>query len=362
MKNRHLRVMKTIGLLAAVLLLAGPMLTGCYDGADVPYGQDLTGDLNWYFGNLHSHTNVSDGYGYNVRDALTWARDNCGMDFYAVTDHIALITSSEWNMTKSTTDSFTENGKFVAISGFEWTAAQHVNGFMVDSISGAAACAGWRIFYDWIDGHEGLAHLNHPGSQIIPGANMGYNDQLSDNIFAVETANGSVGNRENRHVPYYILALDNGYKVGPTGNLDNHKLKDAGRRTVILAKELNEIALYDAMMARRFYSTDDPNTRITYRLRGHWMGQTVDVPGAKATFEVRVSDDEPVVELSIITNGGKIAASKMCSGNDVTWNPVISVKKGNYYFLKVTGTNLLDANDSSSTQVAVTAPIWIRKK
>ena len=85
-----------------------------------------------FFGQLHSHTNLSDGAG-TIDDAYTHAREVAGVDFLAVTDHsnsfdndtqanIADGSMSEkWQTGLNAADKYNEDGAFTAIYAYEMT-------------------------------------------------------------------------------------------------------------------------------------------------------------------------------------------------------------------------------------------------
>ncbi|MDF2530696.1 MAG: hypothetical protein K0Q65_277 [Clostridia bacterium] len=92
---------------------------------------------NLYFGQLHSHTNISDGEG-TLDDAYKWARDQGNADFFAVTDHsnwfdnekdlnnetianVSESTSNEWKELHRIAESYNADDEFVAIAGYEMT-------------------------------------------------------------------------------------------------------------------------------------------------------------------------------------------------------------------------------------------------
>ena len=72
-----------------------------------------------YFGNLHAHTSISDGK-LMPSDAYTYARNTAHLDIEAVTDHVEQITADEWKQEKDMADAANEDGKFVALAGYEW--------------------------------------------------------------------------------------------------------------------------------------------------------------------------------------------------------------------------------------------------
>ncbi|MDI6740114.1 MAG: hypothetical protein QME74_07100, partial [Candidatus Edwardsbacteria bacterium] len=55
----------------------------------------------WYYGELHGHTNLSDGYG-TVGHYFRYARDTSGLEFTAVTDHDYSLDSTKWAAIKDT--------------------------------------------------------------------------------------------------------------------------------------------------------------------------------------------------------------------------------------------------------------------
>lgn len=108
---------------------------GCEPGevTRVIFTEEFDLDWNLYFGQLHAHTNISDGAG-SVEEAFQYASQVDGLDFFAVTDHsdsfdnadmgaidadVADI-SADWAAGKQAAASVT-NGDFVGLFGFEMT-------------------------------------------------------------------------------------------------------------------------------------------------------------------------------------------------------------------------------------------------
>ena len=198
-------------------------------------------------------------------------------------------------------------------------------------------------------------------------------------MFAIETGNKDDGNNDLVYFPYYITALDKGWKVAPTSNLDNHSPIANSHRTAIIADELTREGLFDAMRARRAYSTDDPNIRIILKSGKTFMGSaaTAASTGQPQELTLMISDDELVQRIEIITNGGALAADKFIYDADGKFDPAgiqyaeymgriwilfkvkVPATAGTYYFARVTSqnTNPNEAHDDK-IQMAVTAPIW----
>ena len=64
--------------------LALPYLSGCNNPGTV--GSPSIGGYNVYYGQFHSHTEVSDGSG-TPDDAYRYARDTAKLDFFSISDH-----------------------------------------------------------------------------------------------------------------------------------------------------------------------------------------------------------------------------------------------------------------------------------
>lgn len=325
-------------------------------------------EWNLYFGQLHAHTSLSDGSG-TVQEAFEYAAKVKGLDFFAVTDHSdsfdnALLgtigtdgtpISTEWAMGKAAAAAVT-NKNFVGLFGYEmtWTedmALGHINTFNTP---------GWQT-RDQIDTLEGyyaalagvpgsVSQFNHPGHQYGNFQEFSrYDPRYDDVIQLIEI--GKVGKWDAYE--YYIRALDAGWHLAPTNNQNNHNGSwgDASDvRTVILAKELTEAALYDAMANHRVYATEDKDLAIRYALNGAVMGSFLP-PAETLTVTVSLEDptDEAIGTVEVIGNRGKVLETREIQ--EASAELTLEVPLGcDYYFLRVT---------QGDGETAVTAPVWV---
>ena len=152
---------------------------------------------------------------------------------------------------------------------------------------------------------------------------------------------------------YYDLALDKGWHVAPTNNQNNHKGQwgDASEaRTVVLAKDLTEEALYAAMKDRRVYATQDSDLAIYYELNGTVMGSILP-KSEEAEITVFLSDptDEAIGNVEVVTDGGAVLVSEYVETPSQVLE--LSASSGHsYYYLRIT---------QPDGDVAVTAPVWM---
>ena len=352
-----------------------------------------------YFGQLHSHTQYSDGAG-SLESALDYVKklpDSANVDFVAFTDHSNYFDKSGaanpegalYDMTKATEYSQetwkaykdavaafnTENaGSMVAIAGFEMTwsgGPGHINTFNTPGIvsrnnttlNNKTKDAGLQAYYKLLSQTEGvdsISQFNHPGTTFGNFIDFGYWDAVVDTrMYMVEVGNGEGQIGAGGYYPsyeQYIMALDKGWHVAPTNNQDNHKgrwgnANDA--RDVILTDDFSESGIYAALRARRMYATEDKNLELDYTVNGNMMGSIIDVP-EKLNFEISFNDPDrtdSIAKVELVVNSGKVA---------YTWDSAADLTKGSvsvelapeytYYFVRVT---------EADGDLAVTAPVWV---
>ena len=352
-----------------------------------------------YFGQLHSHTQYSDGAG-SLESALDYVKnlpEIANVDFVAFTDHSnyfdksgaanpegALYDMSQateysqetWKAYKDAVAAFnaTNAGSMVAIAGFEMTwsgGPGHINTFNTPGIvsrnnttlNNKTKDAGLQAYYKLLSQTEGansISQFNHPGTTFGNFIDFGYWDAVVDTrMYMVEVGNGEGQIGAGGYYPsyeQYIMALDKGWHVAPTNNQDNHKgrwgnANDA--RDVILTDDFTEDGIYAALRARRMYATEDKNLDLDYTVNGNMMGSIIDVP-EKLNFEISFNDPDrtdSIAKVELVVNSGKVA---------YTWNSAAELANGSvsveldpeytYYFVRVT---------EGDGDLAVTAPVWV---
>ncbi len=348
------------------LLLGLALMSGCKDEPDL---EALYDGMSFYYGNFHSHSKISDGKG-SPAEAFSWARDEAGYDFYAMTDHAIQIFGSEWEAMGENAEIFNQDDEFIAIRGFEWSSPihGHICIYGTDDYRNNALLPTLTGIYDWIDARGALAQFNHPGREarvfrpLLSTQEFDYRAHVADNFFAMETGNKGVGNNDSEYLDYYHVALDQGWRIAPTSNQDNHSLSTNSHRSIVIAEELTREAIFEGMTARRVLSGDDPNLEVIFKQGQNWMGSEIELNQKSVTFEIYVRDDEPLTKLQLISNGGEIVAEKILDDRPETfyWKPCVKLPRGeSYYFVQVFEENILDEDDD--VQITVTAPIWISR-
>lgn len=335
---------------------------------------------NLYFGQIHAHTNYSDGLG-TPEEAYDYAKNVAKADFFAITDHSnsfdndtqATIldgsASSEWRQLHQIADQYNEDGKFVAIAAYEmtWSGSTggwgHINtfntpGFLSRNSRINNKAVDLKMYYDELKKvPQSISQFNHPGPTYGDFADFGYYDPDIDKLITlIEVGNGEGAVRSSGYFPsyeFYTRALDKGWHLAPTNNQDNHKgnwILANTARTVALAKNLTRDDIYDAFRNMRVYATEDNNLRIVYKVNNKYMGTILNNPD-KLNFNISIQDpdlNDKIGKVSIIANGGIVVTSKYFDSNTAEWNFTLNPKYS-YYYVRV---------DQEDLDIAVTAPVW----
>lgn len=349
---------------------------GCEPGevTQVIFTEEFDLDWNLYFGQLHAHTDISNGAG-SVEEAFQYASQVDGLDFFAVTDHSdsfdnadmgaidadGVDISADWAAGKQAAASVT-NGDFVGLFGFEMTWPEdkqlgHISTFNTpgwqtrDQEAFTNVTAALENYYKALTAVPGsVSQFNHPDD--IHGDFERF-DHYSPQYDAAVSLLEVAGEEGVVDCGYYDRALDEGWHVAPTNNQNNHKGQwgDASEaRTVVLAKSLTEEALYAAMKDRRVYATQDSDLAIYYELNGTVMGSILP-KSEEAEITVFLSDptDEAIGNVEVVTDGGAVLVSEYVE----TPSQVLELSASgghSYYYLRIT---------QPDGDVAVTAPVWM---
>lgn len=349
---------------------------GCEPGevTQVIFTEEFDLDWNLYFGQLHAHTDISNGAG-SVEEAFQYASQVDGLDFFAVTDHSDSFDnadmgaidadgadiSADWAAGKQAAASVT-NGDFVGLFGFEMTWPEdkqlgHISTFNTpgwqtrDQEAFTNVTAALENYYKVLTAVPGsVSQFNHPDD--IHGDFERF-DHYSPRYDAVVSLLEVAGEDGVVDCEYYDLALDKGWHVAPTNNQNNHNGQwgDASdARTVVLAKSLTEEALYAAMKDRRVYATQDSDLAIFYELNGTVMGSILP-KSEEAEITVFLSDptDEAIGSVEVVADGGAVLVSEYVETPSQVLE--LSTSSGHsYYYLRIT---------QPDGDVAVTAPVWM---
>ncbi|MBR5635538.1 MAG: CehA/McbA family metallohydrolase, partial [Pseudobutyrivibrio sp.] len=347
------------------------------------FTKKLNDKYNIYFGQIHSHTNISDGAG-SLKDALEHVTKVDNMDFTVITDHSNSIDNEKEskiteNVDKADTDEWTyahnlvkqyTTDKFTCAYGYEMTWSNglgHMNTFNTPGFQSRTQTA-YSTYSTALQNYyaalrtvpDSISQFNHPGTTFGDFQDFAYYTEENDALITmIEVGNGEGTIGSSGYFPsyeYYTRALDKGWHVAPTNNQDNHKGKwgDANTaRTVMLADTNDENAIYDAMRNYRIYATEDNDLSVYYTLDNNIMGTILEKDAVGDTVELKADIKDPtdskIGRVEVIVNGGQSIAMENVDTNEKTVTFEVPAKYS-YYYLKIT---------EDDGDIAVTAPVWV---
>jgi hypothetical protein len=343
----------------------------------------LPGDMCAFYGDLHSHTGYSDGAGGSTpQQAFEMAR-GYGLDFFGTSDHGFLLSQEEWENTLVQAQAATEEGHFVALRGFEWTSGPgHINVFGTDNFVSACDPNYDELAegYAWLSAPAqsgAVAQFDHPGITVSPCGRQAYYDRYGvrvesfarpwelfadpfDDLAYDAQADSRInlielGNSAVEYLDEYHTALANGWHVGPTNNSDTHQANWGARRARVgvIAAELNEDEILDALRSRRTFSTEDENLVLAMQADGYWMGSSV--PGGRTQLDIYVFDPGPddLVDRLELYRNGELYASTPVESNQFVWRLTLPLFEASSWYAKAV---------QRDGDQAYSSPVWTMER
>lgn len=353
------------------------------------------GEYRVYWGDVHTHTNLSDGKG-TPDQLLRYARDAAHLDFVILSDHDFgngppwRMPPQAWNEIQDKADEYTVAGKFVAIAGYEWTSQgkywtqvgpnqpserlfpgppkfyNHKNVYFparVEQIFSAkdAAYQTPDLLAEVVRRWGGLIQNNHPCSFGDSETRDQWECTPEHSSVIVNTEMGPDVNRYQGKT-YQLnweqsvrALLERGVRTGFVGGSDTHEGKPAAR-TAVLAEALTRAGLFEALRSRRNYAVTHARIVLDFRINGHYMGAEI-VTRDKPQIAVAVTGTAPIAELEIIHDGSVL--HRLTPGVpqvQFTYRDD-SFRQSGYYYLRVLQS---DADEEGNPSQAWSSPIWVK--
>ncbi|GEM_PF-3567260 len=291
------------------------------------------GKYKIFWGALHTHTYLSDGYG-SPDFAYKYAREVSRLDFAALSEHSPNITPNKWELTRRAAHKYHEPHRFVtflghAESAFEWVESINCYYLSEDEVPRYPL---HRIYYGPrnMDFVQPLYYRDNLHEQLKKLAE-------EEKVLLISHIHGGTGikgldikkiSRDARYCPLleiysewgakeypgnpwspspewipqeketfcYQEVLARGIKVGVVGDGDDHVsmpgslnlnphrvspsiwknalLHPAGI-TAVFAPELTRESILKSLRSRRCYATTSPRILLDFKINGHCMGEEI---------------------------------------------------------------------------------------
>jgi len=295
-----------------------------------------------YWGDLHGQSEETIGTN-SARDFHLFARDKAFLDAVAHQGNDFQITNAFWAELNELAEEFTEDGRFVAFPGYEWSGNTGLGGdrnvlyrhagrpihrsshALVDDLSDLASDANSAAELFAVLEDEDCVVFAHIGGRFAD-IKMAHDIRLERSV-EVHSAWGTF--------EWLIAdALEQGYRVGIVANSDGHKGRPGashpgatkfgayGGLTCLLAREFSRDGFLEALRRRHHYGTtgcrmildtravferpaerfdDDPNLRPSRctAVREAMMGDILRSQDETATFRVDAHASAPIERVEI---------------------------------------------------------------
>ncbi|MEE3487225.1 MAG: CehA/McbA family metallohydrolase [Bulleidia sp.] len=203
---------------------------------------------HWYKGNLHTHTQNSDGE-LPFDTVVDMYRSN-GYDFMAVTDH--------WHLNQTV-----EEKDFLLLNGAEWDVNNpvfHIVGFGLERDPGIERGMQAEDYIRRINAAGGLAMLAHPAWSLMEPKDIA----RCEGVFAAEiynTTSGMPWNPERADSSHYFdLWAMNGILMNAVADDDAHHYNGDEMKSFVMvnAEDLSRKSVLAALREGNFYASQGP--------------------------------------------------------------------------------------------------------
>ncbi|MGD9494810.1 MAG: CehA/McbA family metallohydrolase [Armatimonadota bacterium] len=341
--------------------------------------------LNIYWGEIHGHTEMSDGIGA-FEEMFRYARDEGCQDFAAATDHACYFTDNEWEWMQDVANSFNERGRFVTLLGYEWAGQQghrciYARGRRLKLFRGMCEPeSSLDVVYSHFHENEDIVTgPHHTGA----GGGLEHHDPSIERFIEVYSMWGASDRIGAPKAPLFPSDhpfpahewLRAGAMLGFTGGGDchegksgwtpddplgqgtalhgfAHQLRYRSGLTAALMPELRRRELVEALRQRRTYATTGARILLNFEVSDVQMGQQGKAKRAEVEAEVHAVSD--LARLEVIREG-KVVHSVDVAGLDaeLEWEDPVPVGESAWYYLHVI---------QRDGEEAWSSPVWLRGK
>lgn len=362
---------------------------------------------NYYFGNLHAHSDYSDGNqdnpGYTPADDYNFAMSSQCMDYLGISEHNHYTSNNNPGNRLSTyglgltqaANFTTAHPSFIALYGMEWGVISNgghvlIYGDGMNNLwgweSGSGAWGAGNNYNEFIAKSDytsatGLfqainnnaatntfASLAHPDDHDYGDlANIPYSAAFDAAISAAAVENGPSTSANTTYsnpassmgyLRYYQKLLSRGYHLAPTIDHDNHNTtfgRTTYSRSAVVTPSLSKTNIISAFRNMHVYATQDCDTKVDFTLNTKIMGSSLVAPGAPV-IAVSLSD------VSTSTAGALIKVMFGLPGSNAYPTEIYSATGSSLLYVDdnlanlATGYYYIDITNGGSRMV--TAPVW----
>jgi len=339
-----------------------------------------SGEPGVYFGDIHSHCEISGDAVGDPDEAYDYARRFFGMDFAALSDHSPM--GERWRRAVDVANRHNDPGSFATLVGFEWSdpVKGHRNAYYRGS-DGPQQPSGighnMQDWWDYLDEQDVRTltvphHPNTQAAQILANGKPAWGpmdwsvvNHKYQRVVEICQNRGSFEvpgpNEELRVVrkdcgSSVQAALAMGHRLGFIGSTDTHSGRPGAgmARAAAACDALTRDNVWDALYQRHCYATTGKHILLEFTLNGQQMGSEIAL-GTAATRRVikwRAIGTAPIKRVDLLRNNQRVRAWQGKGGDDLSGSFEADEALGEpeWWYLRVI---------QEDTEMAWSSPIWV---
>jgi hypothetical protein len=352
---------------------------GSSNPAKVVVGKITT---NLYCGDIHIHTEVSDGTG-SLNSNYQYARDVSWLDFIAITDHLGwdsikrpmVMTDSptrlslpDWNKIQGDkAREYYQPGKFVTFLAYEWSGLSKSGGdhnvYYMDDKTTVTCQSALKDQYSDLRGikNQNAFVIPHVGGRI---ADPAWHDSLVEPCVEIN----SMHDHFEWFAQQYLLK---GFKVGFVGSGDghfglpgndiwaNHGRLGLPRRDLSIPQgtvmaysaDLSRNGIRNALFSRHTYATTNVRILLDVTVDKHMMGDAY-TSSRKPQIHISVAGTANISRIEIIRNQDRIFNKTIDAKTaELDFTDQEPYSGHNYYYVRVS---------QSDGEIAWSSPVFLQ--
>ena len=326
---------------------------------------------NIYWGEIHGHSEMSDGSGSFV-EMFRHAREIGCLDFAAGADHACYFSDNEWRWMQDVVNAHHEPGIFCTLIGYEWAGTQGHRNFYTSG----RQLERYRGMYAPTRDLEAVCKRYAGRTDIVMGPHTlhaGYPDKFRDRHDPEIERFYEIYSVWGKFESIAVGMLNGGARLGFTGGGDCHEgrcgfsVEDPERQgeiphsfadkirykcgmTAAVMPRLGRAELIHALRNRKTYATTGARILLDFSISGISMGDTGSATTPVVAAEVHAAHD--IARTDIVRNGEVLATFAGETWHQtVNWTDTTAGTGRHWYFVKVT---------QRDGEIAWSSPVWVR--
>lgn len=345
---------------------------------DAPAMDDVFEDRNIYWGDIHTHSCYSidclqrEKMPQTPANLMDFAKNNSGLDFYAVTDHHEpwrgdrhRIGLHGWNDLLEAVKQKSVDGEFLAFPGIEYRCKRGDTAIVFNCLPeyekiNAPAWTDVRKVWEALKGMDylSIAHFHNPGT--LPEGEWWENiESGAEPALEIFSCHGSYEREDamemkppliksRRFDRYGNYFLQKGYRYGFCANSDGHKgIVGTNGITAVYSKSLDKKSIFEAYRKRNIYATSNARIRLLFTGNGQLMGAVVPNQTEKNLFIDIVGESE-LKKIDLFRNG-ELYKRFLPDGKSFVKELTIKEDEASNWYVRAT---------QKDNHMAYSSPIW----